>query len=325
MIAAAERDALRTPQGIAEQAQRMLADPRAKQGIKEFTRQWLGLDKLATVEREAGNFNATLAAAMARETEDFVAHVLLEEDSVQTLFTADYTFVGDTLLTHYGPDATLAADPGAAGTRATLNTNKRMGLLTQASLLTLHAHQNETSPVHRGLFIRDRLMCQPPPPAPDDADIALPAATGEETTRERLLRHRADPACSSCHELMDPIGFAFEHYDETGRYRESQGDLPIDSKGNISASEDLDGEFDGALQLTQLLADSQQVRRCIATQYYRFAFGQDGDLNSNCSAELAKRALVDSGGNFRDMVLAFVQTDAFRYRSGKSRDEIPSS
>jgi hypothetical protein len=314
LLAAAERDELRDAEAVAAQARRMLADPKAARALRSFVAQWLALDQLDHLERDDPAFTPTLARSMREETETFIAHVLLEDGRLPTLFNAAYSFIDSRLAEHYGISAA-----GTGGfSKVPLDTRERLGLLTQASLMTINAHSDQTSPVHRGLLVRDRLMCQPPPPPPDNVDATVPAVDPNVSTRERFAAHRSDSACAGCHDRIDPIGFAFEHYDPIGRYRASEGTVPIDASGEIIDSRDLDGTFDGALELSRKLAESEQVSDCVLTQYYRFAYGHDGDAEGNCSMLLAQQALSASGGSFPEMVVAFVQTDAFRYRRGRS-------
>src|SRR5262249_7864314 len=157
---------------------------------------------------------------------------------------------------------------------------------TQAAFLTRWAHGNQTSPVHRGKLVRLNVMCGYIPPPPANANTNPPVPTAATSTRERFAQHEADPTCANCHPLMDPIGLGFENYDPIGAYRTMDGLGPVDATGNvIGAGPDLAGSFNGAIDLANKLAASQEVSNCFAQQWFRFSLGRMESTNDACSIQ----------------------------------------
>jgi len=317
LLAAAEAGELSDPQLLRAQVDRMLIDPKADAAISDFHLQWLGLDELEMVEKDAAvypDFDADLAAAMKEDTESFVRWVFTEGDGkLDTLLTGAFTLSTDpALLAVYGVER--PADH-VAGTPLPLPADQRAGLLTQPGMMTRHAHANQTSPVHRGQAVRERLLlCGPLPPPPPDVDNVPPDPEPGSTTRERFEQHREDPTCASCHNLIDGVGFGFEGYDAMGAFRTMDGGLPVDASGEILGTSDINGAFDGAVELSQRLAGSEDVRSCVARQWFRYSLGRmDADEDVCANDELLDR-FADSGYHLRTLVHEVVQSDAFRYR-----------
>src|SRR5262245_41483005 len=236
LMAAANRGALATPAGLEQQAKRMLADRRASAMATRFASQWLRLQDLDKIHPDARlypQFDATLAAAMRRETELFIESVVREDRDVLDLLTADYTFVNDRLARHYGvPNVT-----GPGFRRVTLADANRRGLLGQGSILTMTSVADRTSPVLRGKWVLEVLLGMPPPPPPDKVPAfeETKAATGARllSVRERMEEHRAKPECRSCHRVIDPLGLALENFDVIGMWRIRDGNTPIDPSGEL--------------------------------------------------------------------------------------------
>lgn len=311
---AAAAGELATREQIAEQARRMLDDPKARDAIRNFHDQWLLLDEIEVLNKDASvypSYSEDLRPMWREETHAFIEHVLLEDDgSVETLFTAPYSVMNATLAEFYG----VSGPTGEAYERVDLDPSQRSGLLTQASILAVTAKADQSSPIHRGKFVREQLLCQILPPPPNDVDIELPEFDPTRTTRERFDAHREDPACNGCHELIDPIGYGFEHYDGVGLYRGDENGLPIDASGEIIATDDIDGPFDGVIELGQKLATSEEVRNCVATQWFRYGFGRGEESVDECSMNVVRESFEASGYNIRELIVALTQTDAFRYR-----------
>jgi hypothetical protein len=184
--------------------------------------------------------------------------------------------------------------------------------------MALLSHPDQTAPVRRGLFVRERLLCQDlPPPPPGMMNPQPPPLSITLTTRERFQQHKTDPNCALCHDMMDGIGFGLENYDQLGRFRSYENGHPIDTSGELVLTVDpaLEGTFAGPLELSDRLSQSPQVYQCLATQWYRYATGRietDADL---CSIQQATDALVKSGGNLRELLVNLALTDGFRFRT----------
>lgn len=321
LLDAAARGELATRADVAAVARRMLSDPKARRGVSHFFDQWTSVTRLDLMTKNTALFPAfseALRDAMARELPAFVDYVVWDADHMLgTLLTAPYGFVSGPLADLYG----VAAPSGSETTPALVTLPEqqgRAGILTQAGFLSVQGHPDQTSPVLRGKFVRSMLLCQPPPPPPSDVDISLPDIDQDATARERFAGHlSAGASCNGCHSLMDPIGLAFEHFDALGRYRDTDNGRTIDASGEIleAADPSLAGPFEGVRELAQKLAVSDQVRDCVATQWFRFASGRSQAEADACSLETLRQAFAASGGDLVELVVGMTQTDAFWYRS----------
>jgi hypothetical protein len=188
--------------------------------------------------------------------------------------------------------------------------------------MTVLASAEETSPVLRGKFVREKLLCQRVPPPPPSVAIELPKFDPKLTKKERFAQHRTDPSCAGCHKRMDPIGFGFEHYDAIGAWRKVEGAFPVDAVGMISGTSDAAGPFDGAVALGARLAASQQVRRCIATQWFRSALGRLERDADAASLEAAYQAFARAGFDVRALIVAIAMSDAFRYAGSDAESAL---
>jgi hypothetical protein len=313
LFAAAEAGELSTKDQIAAQARRMLDDPKARDAVANFHQQWLDYDRIANVGKDAGLFpdwSSAVGQLMREETRAFVDHVVFAgEGSFQALLTAPYSFMNEELAAFYG----VSGVSGDEYRKVDLDATQRAGLLTIGTLLTINAHSNQTSPVHRGKLVREQLLCDLMPPPPPDVMITVPEPDPESTAKERFAEHSANPACSGCHVLMDPIGFGFENYDAIARFRTKDNGQTIDASGELSQS-DIDGPFDGAVDLASRLAGSQQVQSCYAQQWFRYAYGRGETSGDACTLEWLDARFDDSGGDVKELLVALTQTDAFFYR-----------
>jgi len=188
--------------------------------------------------------------------------------------------------------------------------------------MAVQAHPDQTSPVLRGKFVRTKLMCQNVPPPPMDVDITPPAVTSAPTARERFAAHQAvGNSCAACHQMMDPIGLAFEGFDAIGKHRTTENGATIDLSGMIvgSAGGAADGPFTGVRELATRLAASDQVRDCVATQWFRYAAGRTEEVPDGCSLTTLQDAFGASGGDLGELVIAMTQTDAFWHRAPLSQ------
>jgi hypothetical protein len=181
------------------------------------------------------------------------------------------------------------------------------------------AKADQTDPVHRGKFVRERLLCQVVPPPPVDAMVTPPVVSPDATTRERFAQHQADPACAGCHLMMDSIGLGFEHYDAMGQWRDDENGLPIDATGELVGS-DMAGPFNGAIELAQKLAQSTDVANCIADTWFRFAQGRSESPDDEATLTALKASFAASEYRLRDLVVALTQTSAFRFRPTTSEE-----
>ncbi|WP_224242185.1 DUF1592 domain-containing protein [Hyalangium gracile] len=310
LFQAADADQLSTREQVEAQVRRMLNDPKAHRMVAEFHKQWLMLDELEHVTKDNTLYPSfePLKAAMRTETEKFLDYVFFEGDASQ-LFNANFTFANKELAAFYG----INGPTGTAFEKVAVNPLQRAGFLTQASFLASHAKPNQSSPIHRGVFVRKQILCQTLPTPPDDVGMP-PDPTPDSTTRERFAEHTSNPACSGCHALIDPIGFTFENYDGVGGYRTHEGALPVDASGGVSKAEDANGNFVGAVEMSRRFAESTYVKDCIATQWFRFANGRAEVEAEKCELQELQRQFAATGYNLRELMVQLALSDAFRYR-----------
>jgi hypothetical protein len=315
LLDAAAAGELSTAEDVEVQARRMLDDPKARRMVEHFHEQWLGTLRLATLEKDTTTFptwTPELSAKQAQEAAAFVDHVFFAgEGTLEELLTAPYTFVDTELAEHYGLPAPTGA--GLLQTQAAGGI-ELSGILSLGGVLSAYALADTTDPIKRGLFVREHLLCQIPPPPPDVIP-ELPPVDPDATTRERFEQHRSDPACAACHTLFDPIGFGFENYDAVGRWRTTENGNPIDASGELTAA-DVAGEFVGVRELGGKLAQSEDVAQCVARQWFRFAYGrlESGELDA-CNMETLTTQFEESGHDLRELMVSLTQTDAFMFRT----------
>jgi hypothetical protein len=304
----ADDGSISDPDVLAEQVERMLEDDKAKDAIPSFHLQWLAISpsEFGTLAQQ----ESELSAAMLAETSAFTDYVVREGDGLlSTLLTANFSFPEGPLFDVYGM---REPDDFTPGMRVTLDEDERGGVLTQPAFLVKHYRGAAGSVVHRGITIRENLLCQPIEPPPlDVATSPLPPVEGT-TARDRFRAHEEDPTCGGCHSQMDPIGLALENYDGVGRYRETDGGVMIDASGEIfDAGEDLAGTFVGGVELGQKLAGSRTVRDCVANQWFRFALGRMESNDDACTLRSVREKFAATA-NIRELITDIVLGDAFR-------------
>ncbi len=314
-IASAGR--LSEPGVLERQVERMLADPRAGNLVTNFAGQWLhlrNLDGVTPDKRLFPDFDDNLRQAMRRETELFVDSVLREDRSALDLIRADYTFLNERLARHYG----IPHVYGSRFRRTELGADSvRGGLLRHGSILTVTSFATRTSPVVRGNWVLGNLLGVPPPPPPADVPD-LPEAkivARELPMRERLSGHRDNPACSSCHRLMDPVGFALENYDAVGRWRTTDSGFPIDASGEL-----WDGTALGGVEELEkaMLARPELFLTTLTEKLLVFGTGR-GVTAADAPAVRAilRRAEVDEY-RLSSLIQAIVASDPFQMRRASS-------
>jgi Protein of unknown function (DUF1592)/Protein of unknown function (DUF1588)/Protein of unknown function (DUF1595)/Protein of unknown function (DUF1585)/Protein of unknown function (DUF1587) len=304
---------------IAEQARRMLADEKAKDAVTAFFREWLEIEQLQHLPKDAATYpqyDAGLKSALVGETEAFVKSVLFEGDGkLETLLGAGYSYSNQTLAGVYGTSAT-----GSTFSQVTLQPTERLGLLTQPSFLTVTGAPNGSNPIKRGKAVYERLLCGELPPPPPNVPAAKPASAGG-TTRERFAEHASNACAKACHSLMDPLGFAFENYDGIGRYRTMDNGQPVDATGSI----ELDGvaqPFSSAIDLAKVLSTSDRVRGCFATQWFRFAVGRKETAGDAPSLSVIQSAFAAHQFDVRALAPAIAGSRSFRFRSPAAGEKL---
>jgi len=298
---------------IQAQVTRMLADPKAKAAVAQFHSEWLSTGQVASVEKDSSlfpEFTPAIRAAMQQEVETFVDQVFWTDGTLETLFSAPYTYLNKDLAMFYGAPA-----PTADGfQKVMLDPTQRAGIATQGALLTSFAKPNQSSPVLRGKFVREQFFCQKLPDPPANLVIVAPTVTPGSTTRQRFAQHEKDPTCAACHKLMDGLGLGFEAYDPIGRWRTQDQGLPVDSSGTVVGT-DVDGDFVGGAALASKLAQSAEVRGCVVKQWFRYANGRQEIDADTCTLQNLSSQFDSGGHDMRDLRVKIALSDAFRFRS----------
>ncbi len=308
--AAAEADELVDEVAVRAHAERLVDSPAARPALVAFFRDFMNIGRLDELDKDPEQFEQltpTLGRSMRLEIERMFEGVVFEKQGdFRQLFTTRDTYVNGELAAVYG----LEGIDGADFSPVTLpEDGRRGGLLTTAGFLAMNAHKTATSPTHRGRFVRISLLCQDVPPPPPGVDTTIPPA-GEQaqTMRDRLAAHVEDPACKTCHQMMDPIGFGLEHYDAIGAWREQDGGLPVD------ATTDLDGRpFEGGVELGGLMAELDTVGACIARRFYQHATTHLEGSEEEPFVDDLVSAFVASDYDFKALVVEAVVNGGFRY------------
>jgi hypothetical protein len=316
LLDVAEKNQLATPEQVAAQAKRLMTDARFKDTVNTFHQAWLDLGQLQGTAKDPKAFpmwNDALKGAMAEETRRFMEFVMGEGDGkLETLLSAKFSFLSGPLYAIYGLTPPAGAAAGA-WTRVDLNASQRAGLLTQPGLMAALAREDRTSFVRRGKMVREGLFCQevpPPPPGVNDSEAEIPATA---SAKERAEQHRRSPDCASCHNLFDPIGFAFETFDAIGRFRTTDGTRPVESSLDLSGTS-VDGKYANAVELAGKLGGAADVQACVAKQWLRFALGREDTDADRASLDRALGGFRDSGGNLKELLFQVVRSDAFRHQ-----------
>lgn len=320
----AEAGGLQTPEQLRAQAVAMLEDPRARSVVDTFHHQWLDLDHYENITRDETMypaFTAQVPALMQEETRHFVRDVVLSAKApFRTLFNASHTFVNQQLAPFYGAQGSFAAD---RFDRVELDPKQRRGLLTQLGFLASHAYTRTDSPIHRGVFVIRKVLCQMIPNPPGDIDPNLPALSATiKTTRQQVDAHTSPAGCTGCHTRINGIGFGFSNYDAAGQYRTTENGEPVDASGAI----DLDGQrrtFGSGVELAELVAGSTEARTCYSLNWVRYAFQRQDAAEDACAIEDLRTSLTRDDYPVRDAIADLTRSRAFRFRAVADEEVQP--
>ncbi len=311
--AAAEEGLLGTPEERRAQAERLRIEQKGNEAHLEFFRQLLeyaGLDQVMKDETVFPEFS-DLRDEFHEEMQQFVGHVLFEDSgTLETLLTADYTFANQTLGEFLGLSVS-----GDEFSQSFIDPSQRSGLLSLTGLNAATSAQTRTSPVNRGRFVREKLLCDHIPDPPEGTDTNLPELEPGMTARQQLELRTSPIECAGCHSVMNPVGFGWESLDALGRYRTEENGLPIDTSGELVGTRDIDGPFTGVRELSEKLAQSGQVQECLVIQSYRYAFGRGENRGDSCAISEVRDAFVATDGDLSRLPQWIVSTDAFVNRA----------
>jgi hypothetical protein len=294
-------------EGVRAVAGAMVENPEAHAGVARFFGEFLTVRDLPTKGKDTEVFpewGESLQAAMVEETMRLVDNVVWEEDaSIVDLFTANYTYVNDELADLYGIN-----QPGGWSRVELPPAQERAGLLTHASWLAMLSHTNVNSPTRRGVFVMEQLLCQdipiPPPRVNPEPVVPDPG----QTLRESLMSHLTDPGCAACHNLTDPIGFAFEHYNAVGRFRNQDNGQPVDATGNVAGI----GEWDGAADLAALVAADPRLPRCFVDKVFTQGLGHVPQEDAEPGFDAIDEAWGGEARTVKRLLVELVSSPVFR-------------
>jgi hypothetical protein len=313
----ADAGRLSDPDTLASEVYRMLEDPRAEALLDNFAGQWLHTRALYDVSPDPGVFpryDDPLRDSMAAETRRFFKEFLRGDATVDQLLTADFTFVDQALAHHYE----MAKVDGDALQRVSL-IGPRRGLLGQGSVLTVTSYPTRTSPVKRGKWVLEQLLCAAPPPPPPGVPALPVQAMPSQSMRDELAQHRKDPVCASCHQVMDPIGLGLEHFDGVGAYRSHDSGFAIDTSGDLGSGQ----TFADAQGLEALITADPRFPRCVGQQLYTYALGRGPEALDDDRLDAIRDAFVSGGYRFPDLIRLIVLSDGFRMRRGEPAGSTP--
>lgn len=312
LFALADDGTITNPEVLREEVRRMLQDPKADALVDNFAGQWLytrALDDAFPDPAVYTSWNDDLKASMATESRMFVKTFLTQDIPFIDLLDADFMFLDDRLARHYG-----LPEPGSDEVvRVAATGEHRGGLLTQGTFLTVTSRPKRTAPVIRGKWILEQLLCQAPPPPPADVPGFPEGMAVTGSVRERTEAHRADPKCIGCHQVMDPLGFALEHYDGVGQWRTEDEGYPVDASGVLP-----DGRsFLGGIELAQIIKNDDNTPHCMTEHAFVYALGRGRERYDTCALDDMTNAFVEGGGTFSALVEAMVTHPTFTTRRGE--------
>ncbi len=319
LLNTAIKGSLSNPAVLEAEVRRMLADPKAEALVSNFAGQWLHLRNVPNILPNSDlfpDFDDNLREGFRKETELFFESIMREDHNVVDLMTANYTFLNERLARHYGVPNIY----GSRFRRVEITDDARRGLLGQGSILATTSHAERTSPVLRGKWVLENVVGAPVPPPPPDVPVLKPAADGEKpkTIREQMAEHRANPACATCHKVMDPIGFAMENFDAVGAWRTREPGGPIDASGNLA-----DGtKIDGVVSLRNaLVSHPEQFVDTLTEKLLTYALGRGLSYNDMPVVRGIVRDSAQQNYRFTSIVLGIVRSAPFQMRMRTSEVE----
>ena len=335
LIEAAQNGSLNNEEEIIAQAWRMVEDPRARNSIEDFHSQWLELDKVGSTSLDFALYDIEtfgydhsdylhqiLQPDMQMETKVFIDDIIFHRSGLLSeIFLASTQYTTEPLSVLYGveisDDANVREWENEFGEirelyEVDLPSDERAGVLTHLGILNSHSTPKYPSPIKRGVFIKERILCQPIGSPPSDIPPLESSTVEPQTNRERYAIHSQSPVCSSCHKSIDGLGFPFEHYDAIGQYRTHDNEHLVNAQGEIFGT-DVDGEVENAIELTQKFAQSRSVHDCYADQMFRYAFGRSSTNTDKPTLNNLKDHFWSTEGNIAELMVLLVSSHKFRH------------
>lgn len=334
LLRLAESGELMRDEVLRRQADRLLRDPRSIALTEDFATQWLYLRNLETLSpdlRRFPDFDDNLRQAFAEETKALFSWVVRNDRPVTDFIQPGRMFLNQRLAMHYGIPGVLGehirevalSREDEDADRGLPDFKRRGGLLRNGSILMITSYATRTSPTVRGSWILENLFGTPPPPPPPNVpDLKEKTAAAPSSVRERLAQHRADPSCAACHDLIDPLGFALEHYDALGRFRWRDGDMPVDATGRSPSGRTLQSVKD----LEKVLVDRPEVfAGVLTTKLMTFALGRGIEAHDAPAIRQIVKQAASEDFRFSALVRGIVASQPFRYRQTPNHDHQASA
>jgi hypothetical protein len=313
LLALAQAGSLSTPNAVSAQVERMLTDPRARAPIRSFFDDWLELSKIENVTRDASAYptvTPALLAELAEESRRYAEHVFWEANDFRQLFVSTTRYRSQALSAFYADGLTQ----GSGIERFDGEISERhFGLLSQAGVLMTLAQAQKTAAIHRGVFLRRKLLCEALPPPPPGLATPLPEISAGVSSRQRISEHTSAPVCAACHAQINPLGFTLDHFDIAGQWRDRDEGAPIDATASITDA-GFAGNVDGARALSQQLAASPSAQACVARQLFSFVFGKKPAQSEAALFDATTKKFEASGFSLKTLITELVTADDFRAR-----------
>jgi hypothetical protein len=322
LFTAAAAGKLNSPEDISREAKRLLASDRASAGLQDFFLQWLEIGELSDLPKDPSikAYSPALVQSMTAETKSFISSLFLgpkADGKLETLLTTPSTVIDANLAKLYE----VAGFTGTGQKPTDLDASKRAGIFTQASFLTAMADAVDSHPVKRGVTILRRVLCTDLVVPATLVVPPLPEPLPNQTTRDRFSVHHMSP-CATCHAIIDPIGFAFEHYDAIGAYRTTDAGKPVDATGVFKLGSSPELKFDGAVELMKGLAKAPEARDCMATQWLRYALRRQ-EIPEEAASLKVLQATIAGNTDMRQLMVAATKARTFTHRAPSPGEVSP--
>lgn len=308
LLAAAAAGELTEDETLNEHVWRMLEDPRAQEGVRAFFTDLFELDRLDELTKAPELFphiSEEVGPSAREETLRVIEELVFERGDFRDIMTTRRTYLNPKLASIYNVRA-----PARQGFAEYVypDGHPRVGLLGHASFLALWAHPVSTSATLRGIFVQTKLLCRVVPPPPSGVDTSIPVPSGETPTlRDRIKEHLEDPTCASCHNITDPIGLSFEHFDGIGRYRQTDDGAEIDTSGKVDSE-----EFETMADLAGIIRNHERFGPCLSEKLYTYATGHEVERNDRTNVEYLATVFEASGYDLLTLIHAMVTSPSFR-------------
>jgi len=298
------------------EAARLIETDAGKLQLAHFVNGWLETDSVLNVNKNDKAFTTEVRLAMLEEVETLFTSIVFDENlsnQFDALYSSDYTYADNTLAAYYGLET-----PNSTQLVKVANAPERQGIITLGAVLATQSQSNSSSPIKRGVFVRERLLCQELPPPPGDLNVTPPGLDPNLTTRERFRVHSDEPNCANCHQYIDTVGFSFERFDEIGKYRLSENGIDVDDSGKLVGVESLNEErnvsYSSPIMLADIIKQTDAAKSCLVTQYFRFSRGFIERGDEQCALIKLGDAFRASGYNIKQLFIRSAALPSFEKR-----------